>query len=266
MLRSRFCYLFVIVIILGIPSNVFGQNIGIFPSILDFHVAPNQSETQNINLSNSSNQKLQFRLYLNDWLRDTTGGHEYMEPNTISRSCAKWVSLSKSFVELEPGQSTQVGVKLQVPDSVKEMKWAMLFVETVQEKKDDKSKAAKTSINNIMRIGVHIYETPPGLTQKQVKVEDFKLLDPKNRIYRLICKNTGEVMLTCNAYLELASLATSKRTKVEVPEFPMFPQQTRYVDFKLPADLAKGKYSSLAVIDAGEDMAPEAAEQTIEIK
>jgi hypothetical protein len=245
------------------------QNLGVHPTTLEFKLAGGQTESQAIHLSNSSPKKVQFRLYLNDWLRDSVGGHFYTDPNTLPHSCSRWVTVDKNFVELEPGKSTDVTVRLALPDSATvsdEMKWSMLFIETVEEQKAVQGKGAQAAVKNLLRIGVHIYQTPPSLVEKSVKVYDLKPVPKVNNVFQVSCENTGKVMVDCRSYIELAALSDGKKTKLEPVEFPMFPSQRRYVVFELPKDLPKGKYSALAVLDAGEDVSLEAVETEIEVK
>ncbi len=245
------------------------QNLGVHPTTLNFGLAPGQSETQVIHLSNTSGKKIQFRTYLNDWVRDSVGGHIYYRADTLSRSCATWVTLGANFIELEPNESKELTVKLQAPDASKskpEMKWAMLFIETVEEANAANSKQAQATVRNLLRIGVHIYQTPPSVTKKEVKVFDLNPSKDMANTYLLACQNTGEVMLTCKSFLELVSLKDGAKTKLDPIEFPMFPDQRRVVTFELPKNMEKGKYSVLAVVDGGEDMSLEAIESQAEVK
>jgi len=245
------------------------QNLGVQPTTLDFALSSSQSETQVIHLSNASGKKAQFKLYINDWMRDSTGGHTYYEANSLPRSCARWITLSKNFIEIEPGQSTSVNVKLQLPDSPSastEMKWAMLFVETVEEQDNSTTKGTAATVKNLLRVGVHIYQTPPTLTKKQIAVYAIKKVPTATNTYQVYCQNTGDLMLECKSYLKLTSVTDGKEYKLDDVEFPMFPGQYRYVTFQLPANLPKGKYSALGFLDAGEEIPLEAKESTIEIK
>lgn len=245
------------------------QNLGVHPTTIEFKLSGGQTESQAIHLSNSSPKKVQFRLYLNDWLRDTVGGHFYAPPSTLPNSATRWVTLDKNFVELDPGKSTDVTVRLSVPDSATataQMTWSMLFIETVEEQTALQDKGAQAAVKNLLRIGVHIYQTPPSLTEKSVKVIDLKPVPKTNNVYQVLCANTGKVMVECRSYLELAALSDGKKTKLDPVEFPMFPGQRRYVAFELPKGLPKGKYSALAVLDAGEDVSLEAIETEIEVK
>ncbi|HRO43832.1 MAG TPA: hypothetical protein PL009_13430 [Flavipsychrobacter sp.] len=269
MTRPKLLSLLPLFIFIATAFNSTAQNLGVHPTTLEFKLGRGQSESQAIHLSNSSPKKVQFRLYLNDWLRDSVGGHFYTDPNTLPNSCSKWLVADKNFVELEPGKSTDVTVRLSLPDSVTvsdEMKWSMLFIETVEEQKAEQGKGAQAAVKNLLRIGVHIYQTPPALVEKSVKVFDLKPVPKANNVFQVLCQNTGKVMVDCRSYIELASLTDGKKTKLDAVEFPMFPNQRRYVMFELPPTLPKGKYSALAVLDAGEDVSLEAIETEIDVK
>ena len=256
-------------LLLSVCNHLFAQNLGIHPTTLEFKLTGGQTESQVVHLSNGSDKKVQFKLYLNDWLRDTVGGHAYYRADTLPQSCSRWVTLDKTFVELEPGKTADVNVKLQLPDSANatsEMKWSMLFIETVEEQSAAAARGAQAAVRNLLRMGVHIYQTPPTVTGKQIKVFDLTQVPGDGNQYQVFCQNVGKVMVECSSYIELASLADGTKTKLNPVEYPMFPNQRRYVRFTIPTDLPKGKYSALAVVDAGEDVSLEAVESTIDIK
>lgn len=269
MQRIKKAFLFTLLIFTSTFFSSFAQNLGVHPTTLEFKLSRGQSESQAIHLSNNSGKKVQFRLYLNDWLRDTVGGHQYFRPDTLPQSCSRWITFDKNFVELDTNKSADITVKLSLPDSANadnEMKWSMLFIETVEEQVNAASKGAQAAVRNLLRIGVHIYQTPPAVTEKQIKVFDITPVPNMENTYQMLCQNTGKVMIECRAYLELNALADGKKTKMDDVEFPLFPGQRRYVPFELPKDLPKGKYSALGVLDAGEDVSLEAVEKEIEIK
>ncbi len=208
------------------------QQISIQPSILDYHLAPGTTESQSITITNLSPKKMIFEANLADWLRDSVGSHEYYKADTLSRSCAKWVSLSKNLIELEPGQSENLLVKLRAPmdpASSKEMKWAMLFLQSVSEQDSSSrnKKKVSTKINEVVRVGIHIYQTPPQLTNMSAKALSFTPVAGEKNTYEFAMANTGDVMLTCKAHLELTNIASGSETKLENIEFPVFPGANR---------------------------------------
>lgn len=258
---------------LGLCGATQDDSKGIFidPATVDFNLLSGQSATAKVMIINRMDTKKQFRVYLNDWRRDSFGKHTYVAPGTFPQSCARWVSFDKEFVELNPGESMPVTIKMTMPDSadaIKQMKWAMLFIETIEEKKSPtKFDGVTTSIQTAYRVGVHIYQTPPTKVNKELQMISFEPRpNSKDSIYRIVCQNTGDIQLHCKGYIELQSLSTGKRINIPSVDFPMFPAQTRFVEFKIPADLSKGKYTIVGAIDAGEDLPLEAAESTIEIK
>jgi hypothetical protein len=246
------------------------QQISIQPSILDYHLSPGISESQSITITNLSQKKMIFEASLADWQRDSTGSHEYYRADTLSRSCASWVSISKTLIEVAPGRSENLLVKLLAPadpSKVNEMKWAMLFLQSVSEQdSSSRNKNVSTKINEVVRVGIHIYQTPPQLTNMSAKAVSFKPVPGEKNTYEFAMANTGEVMLNCKAHLELTNVANGTETKVEKIEFPVFPGGTRKVKLNLPANISTGKYSALAILDLGEDMALEAMEKEIEVR
>lgn len=241
----------------------------VIPGKLEFGLDKGKNEVKTITISNNLKEPLQFKLYLGDWLRDSIGGHKYMAPATNSFSCARWISLDQEFVELQPGEKKLVSVKVNVPDSVTAidaMRWAMIFVETAKETKAQTTDGFTTKMTNNLRMGIHVYQTPPTVTNKDFRMIGFNGNDTSARMFEILCKNTGAVQIECKSYIEAVNLETGIKTKISFPDFPMFPGQTRKVPFRLPESLPKGKYNLIGAVDAGEDLPLEAAQKTIEIK
>jgi len=132
-------------ICLTLIMHAIAQKVGIQPSILEYHLSPGGTESQVIRIANLSDKKISFEAYLADWLRDSTGAHEYFKADTLPNSCTKWVYLSKNFIEVEPGKTEELLVRLQGPpdlNAFKQMKWAMLFLQSASEQ-DSASKNSK---------------------------------------------------------------------------------------------------------------------------
>jgi len=254
-----------------LPAQNMDKGIFVDPATVDFNLMNGQSNTATVKIINQMDVKKQFKVYLNDWERDTTGRHRYVEPGTLSKTCSNWITLDKTFVELNPGEATDITVKLQVPDSssaVSGMRWSMLFIETIEEKKAPaKVEGVVTSIHTSYRIGVHIYQTPPSRAAREIQMLSFNAkANTQDSVYRIECKNVGQAQVHCKSFMELMNTGNGKKYQLTPVEFPLFPEQVRYIDFVLPATLEKGKYTVTAVVDAGEDVPLEAAEKIIEIK
>lgn len=237
------------------------------PATIEFRLANGQTSVGKVLITNHLPVKKQFTIYINDFDRDTVGAHIYSPPGSTHHSCAKWVSMDKSFLEVEPGQTVELPVKITAPPdsaATAEMKWAMLFLETTQEQVVEDAKGMKTKVHNRMRVGIHLYQTPPSFTERDVQILDFKLPTDSARTCNLVCENTGKMQIEVNSYLELSNVSTNERTKVDFPQFPMFPGQKRVLSFHIPQSLPKGKYSIIGVVDAGSDIPLAAVQENIE--
>lgn len=266
MKKLAFCFLLIFFV-----SFSFAQRISLQPSILDFRLGPSATQSQSISISNLSDKKIAFQAYLADWLRDSVGGHQYFRPDTLSRSCASWVRLSKNFLEIEPGKTEELIVQLQAPAdaaSLNQMKWAMLFLQSTEEQNagSKNNKQLQTQVKELLRIGVHIYQTPPALNKRAAKAVSLKAVENEKNTYEFTMQNIGDVMLQSKAHIELTDVQTGKEYKLDKIEFPIFPEGVRRVKFAIQDTVPPGKYSALAILDLGEEMPLEAIEKVIEIK
>lgn len=269
-LKRRLPQVFTAVLFLP-PFLACSQNISFQPSILDFHVPAGASQSQVVKVSNYSNKKMIFQAYLGDWYRDSSGGHRYFRPDTLSRSCARWIKLNRNTVEIDSGKTEEIIVQMQPPADMKEvneMKWSMLFLQTNPEQQGaaEKGKNVSTQVKEILRVGIHIYETPPNVSRKLAKADTLMKIDTIRNAYDFKIRNIGEVMIQCKANMELTDINTGQQYKLEQSEFPMFPDAKRTVRFTVPATVPKGKYSALAILDYGEDAALEAVTKEIEVQ
>lgn len=244
--------------------------VSVQPMINDLSLRAGESQEFRIFISNKMGAKLQFNIYLGDWRRDSTGMHVYGASGSMPHSLAPWISIDKKFIEVDTGSVGVINVKLQVPDSpeaVSEMKWAMLFVESVRESTAPvETKIMRSEIIPSTRFGVHIYQTPPAVFQKELKLSSFTSLANVDGVFRIICENTGKVQLQCKSYIELSSLDDGKKITGTPIEVPIFPGQIRYIDFTLPEGITKGKYTLVGVVDPGNEMDIEAAQLMINVQ
>lgn len=243
--------------------------VSVQPMKNDFHLRAGESGNIKIYISNKMGTKMQFNVYLGDWRRDTAGAHVYSAPGSEARSCAAWLTFDKTFIEVDTGSIGIINVKMRVPETPEaaaEMKWAMLFVETIRESKAPvASKEMRTEIIPATRFGIHIYQTPPAANQKELKLTSFINVTGKENVFRIVCENTGKVQLNCRSYIELYSLDDGKKLTASPVEVPLFPGQMRFIDFILPEETKKGKYTLVGVVDPGDEMDIEAAQLLINV-
>ena len=260
-----------IVLLTVFSTSVLAQRINVNPTIINYNASAGETSAQIITITNLSDKKQAYQLSLGDWERDTTGGHTYFAAGTQKRSCSDWLSFDNTVVEVEPQKSKDVRVTLTAPSAPQannEMKWAMIFIQNVQENTGDESKGGKmkATIREVYRIGIHVYQTPSAAVYKEAKAISLLPDAVDKNIYNFTMNNTGKAMLECKVHLVLTNLETGAETKLDDFDFPVFPDGKRIVKLAIPETLEKGKYSMLAVLDYDPDMPLEAIESSVEIK
>lgn len=246
------------------------QSVMVTPATLHFTTVAGATETKVISIYNKSSKKMAFQLTLMDWLRDSVGGHQYYKKDTLQRSCAQMTSFSPTYIEVDSGSIGKIEVRMQPPPTASNntMKWGMLFLQSIpQEIKDSATLKKQTRANFIplIRVGVHVYQTPPGAIKKAVEGVRLVTDSAQKGFVYLYFKNTGQVMLDCKAHIELTYLSTGEETITKDVVFPVFPDGFRRVQLPLPTNLKPGNYSVLGILDYGIDVPLEAVQKNISL-
>lgn len=266
----------VLTIALTVNHNVFAQAqknaISIGPATLYYTLDKGQTATQTVYITNKLSRPYSFSLELVDWGLDSNGEDVFYDAATRPHSCAQWITLDKTFIEIPANSKAPVNVKLHLPDSadaVKEIKWTMLHIVTTGEKKaPKKSGSLELALTKSLAVGVRIYQVPPAnvTLTKEVKMRSFEALADSST-YRIESENVGAMLLRCQYSIELSSEATGEKITIGPKEALLLPGQKRIVDLEMPKTLAKGKYIAVALIDPNDDEVPlEASQKEIEIR
>lgn len=248
------------------------QVLSVNPVKLSFDLgSPNSTQTQVINITNNSDINQALEIYTGDWNRKEDGSHGYFAAGSTPYSCATWVTTNTNFLNIPPGETERVVVTLQAPEraeDLEKMKWAMLYLQgsKVRERVQEMNENLQTRVNEVMRFGIHIYQTPPHLKELSASVQNLEANPKTAGLYNLEVLNTGSVMAKVKSFLELTNVATGEEFRGEVEECPIFPSGKRIMSLALPKDLPKGQYSMLAILDYGDPNSLEAIEKVITVE
>lgn len=245
--------------------EVVGQGASVSPTKIFFDLTPGSSKTQKITLSNNGNRREKYNISIADWTRDSLGQKIYYSGNTLSSSCANWITLSENLVELNPGESKQIDLIMKRPSGTEEaVKWAILFIEPTQEVvPGENASNLQSKINVKYRIGVLLYQAPPTLSYKNVDILNFKVIDGKKVFLKV--KNTEQTMADARVNFELVNLSNGQEFDIEEKGISILPLAMRVANIDLP-NLPAGEYSLLAIIDYGMEYDIVAAETEFVIK
>ena len=267
----------------GNPTNTFvdqdttkeitGAGVAVSPSHVHFNVEPGKSKTQKINVTNDTKKINKFKIVFQDFDMDGKGQSAFLPAGEGQYSLSKWISVSPTFIELQPGEKKEINVTVNVPndESGRKAAWTIMMVEQVEEKKtiDPGSGNENTiafGITPTFAFGVFMYQNPPNVQNNLVDIIDFKLNQIEtSRMLQVDIENKGDGVAYCTTYIELTNYNTGEQQKLVVKKFTIVPTLIREFNFSLPEELAKGKYSAVAVLDFGSKETINAAELEFEI-
>ncbi|SMO53947.1 fimbrial biogenesis chaperone [Solitalea koreensis] len=254
--------LFALSLLLFCLTSVYAQEgFTAYPMKVNFNVAPGQSKTETIYITNTGVNPAAVNFSFADWKRDVNGSIVYFNSGTLPNSCASWIRvLADDMVTIQPGEKKAINIQLLAPanmDSTNRVSNAMLFITQVDGAKRKNEKGIGVVVK--LRMGIHVYNSVPGLKKKEIEIIDFRDTIAKNndntvsRVLKLAIKNTGEMLTDGVIKFELTNKATGKKTKL--PELNIYTLPGAYQEIKIevPPNLVSGNYAAIATIDYGSD-------------
>jgi len=256
-------------------DDKFNKGITVSPSHLNFNVDMGKMETKKVKITNYTGNTQKFSVKYNDFDISQDGKSTFMDAATSKYSLSKLVNIVPTFIELEAGKSAEISVTVQVPNDPEANKaaWGILLLEQSEEKKvlDPGNSSGQTiafGITPSYAFGVWLYQNPPNVESMHVDIENFsyKIVDNALRLLTLSVENKGDGISFCKAYVELTNVMTGNQQSLGGKNYTILPGYNRTFIFELPADIPKGNYSAVGVLDYNSDEEVVAAELEIAVE
>ncbi len=249
----------ILLAVLAASNPVQAQGVTVSPSRIFFSVPAGQRFTERIKISNPDSSELVLNASLKDWFRDSLGNKIYFPSASLPHSNAGWMRVFPSQIILQPGESKEVTVTVEVPEAPPPVTNSMLFLTQVNtrppvEKTDPLGRKVAVLIK--IEIGIHLYNTLPSFTKKDIQfvnVEERTSLKDSMRVVAAVLHNAGEVPTDAFLRFELTHKETGKSIKLPVKALAMLPGATQVVLNSVPARLLAGPYQAALILDCGED-------------
>jgi hypothetical protein len=253
------------------PTDTALKDIGVAvsPSHVNFNLKPGETKTYEVKVTNETLVRRSFSVTVKDFDADNAGKTSFMDGGKSKYGMSNWLNISPTFFELKPGAVQKVSVTLSVPDSSSSNRaaWSIMLIEERKQREelDNNPNDKKISLGVIpsFAFGVYLYQNPPTVANNKVEIKNFtiqKSAETSQRKVELTLQNVGDGIATCISYIELTNQSTGKQQKLLVKRFVVLPGNTRNYVYALPANLEKGKYSAVGVLDYGSKDVVEAAE------
>jgi len=222
-------------------QKVFAQGFEVKPMKLYFDNTFYNSHT--FTIKNLSNQKSTYLLQLQDYTKDEKGNLKLLPLNSTQNSCADFISFYPAMVEIDSMSEKKVQVKFEKNNLDSSLKWGMLIIKSIQEK--DSLNKEKSSILINPQIAVKIYCNNKFDFKPNFSISE--ITENKNN-FSVDVENKIDAFSRLNILILLTNIETLKEVKIDEISTEFLPLYKRKIEFLLPKNLEKGKYSIAFVV------------------
>lgn len=260
----------------GTPSeeDMNPAGVAVTPSTVWMSGKPGTKTNQEVKVKNDSKKLMKFSISFNDFQMNEAGKVEFLEAGEGEYSLSKWINVSPTFFELEPGEKQIINVTVDVPSSEKgeQAAWTIMMVDEVKDRQplDAEPGPDEMAFGIIpsFGIGVYLFQNPPNVAVSETEIMDMRLTDREvaesdgemQKILNMQVKNHGDGISYCKTYMELTNYKTGEQSRMSKRSFVVLPKFTRSFSHGLPENLPSGDYSLMVVLDFGSEEEVEAAE------
>jgi hypothetical protein len=253
-----------------ISTLLFSQDFEVAPVLMSFDANPGEIQIQKLTLRNHANIRQKFVFNLADYEIDLEGNKEPKPVGTTHNSCADWISINPSFIELNPNEEAQVDVNMAVPPDGFKTKWCMIQVQVAKEQESfEADRELTTGVVLVPRIVVLVKQSPKSNTNYRGKITRFtEITKPGdvNRIFQVVVENTGDKIFDAKVNLTIANIMTAEEQSFNPTEITVYPGNARQVELTLPIKPQPGKYALAALLDYGHRRPIEGSQLLLEVK
>lgn len=257
-------------------TTVADEGVAVTPSSVRLFLRPGETITKEIKVTNKTKRAYSFSVAFNDFNMGENGKPQNMDSAFHKFSLSKWAVASPMFFEVQPGQVQKVQLTITIPadESGKVAAWTIMSIDQVAKREQvvtasSDAKSVALGVIPSFGFGIYVYQNPPDAGVPKLEIDKFeKTTDGKDKEKRLLLhvKSEGNAIGFCHSYIELTNTSTGELIKLPVRHFTILPGFERAIYFSLPAQLSKGKYSVMAVIDYGSKEDIKAAELELQIE
>ncbi len=238
-----------------------GAGVAVSPSHVYLSVTPGQSKSTKITVNNDTDKPNKFMTKLQDFDMDKNGRSVFLPRGMGDNSLADFISISPSFIELQPGQKKDIVVTVSIPEDHPDAyraSWSIMMVEQAIERKQiDQGESAQQvsfGIYPTFAFGVFLYQNPPNVKVNAVEIVDFKIQQRTDKNFvQLDVQNVGDGITSCRVRVELLNNTTGESVQLPLKNFTIIPELKREFKFVLPTGISEGEYTAIGVVDYGSD-------------
>ena len=225
--------------------------IGAEPQLVEVEVPGGGYRSSVITINNQHDEPVQVAGYIKGLQYQPDGEMRIVEPGTVERSCADWITVQPAKFKLSPGESKKIMLKLRIPDGADGGHYGKLVFETSPLSANASQLEPEKSLGSTLMVIV------PGTSRIKGSITDFgtaPVEDGKPTEFTIGFNNTGNMHVRPTGTIKvkdyMGDIVHEQSLGKNVPF--VLPGNTRrlkevYGGEKLPA----GKYTATVVVNYG---------------
>ena len=144
-----------------LSNTLHGQDFEVAPVLVNFTANPGESQSKILTIRNHSPEKQKFTLNLSDYLLNESGDKVQKTAGTTDRTLFNWLTINPSFITLNPNESAEVELNINVPRDGFNTRWGIIHVQAAKEQTPASAdKQLATGVIIVPRIVVLLNQNP----------------------------------------------------------------------------------------------------------
>jgi hypothetical protein len=221
------------------------------------------SKTDEVVVSNNSNEMKTVELYATDGIVTNTGAFSCKQLVEPRKDVGAWISINKKEVKLKPSSSDKIPFTVAIPNMTTPGEHNGCLVFSTKDDNGDQQGNVHIRTRSAIRVAITI----PGDLRKEVSIDSFTVSTSNdNQTYNLNVRNTGNVSADTTMNVTLRSLfgQTIYSNQGSYPVLPSELYELQYVNRNMP--FWGGWYNATAKISYDESpVASEEATKSIKV-
>lgn len=240
-------------------SNIEFNDFVVGPGYLSMEVAPGESKTVSLSISNRLGERKLFQLTTEDMTSDSdTGGMRFMGDEVGPYTLKDYISVPYESFYLENNQRAIVPVTITIPpDAEPGGFYGSILTQIVSESNADGASDVAPSAPLVSRIGTLFFVTTPGEIERSGTFLDFTTI-PVKSLYMsgpidmgVVFENTGSVHFNPYGNVVVKNIIGDTVGEVELDPWFVMPDSLRTKELSWNREFLIGRYTVTADMNLG---------------
>lgn len=245
-----------------LPGDAIYSDFVVGPGRFDLQIAPGESRTVEMIVSNRMGIPKTFFLFTEDMTAsdDSSGGVALLGDQVGPYSIKDFISVPQDKFVLQHNERAHVPVTISIPaDAEPGGFYGSLLTQIISEDAQSAEQGVTSGSKIVSRIGTLFYVTTPGEIKHEGATKDFSTIGHKKFFskgpikFAVVSENTGSVHLRPYGILRILNMSGQEVGYVELQPWYVMPQSVRSKEVEWNREFLAGRYTASVEINRGYD-------------